>query len=491
MADESYSEASVSKLEVVSRVENFLLHRRALLDRWHTVATKNTDYARTNIESIASIDIVCRGHPPIHDPNFRQRGLTGDVVSNLRELYDCASTIKSTFDNALIGVAKRLGMPSQTWDGNSPEIAQSGLVLCPLKFAERATDKIRDKYTKIEPGPPESWLYDVVRATFICSTEEQMVTVCEQIQNFPSFEVVRIKNHFTNPFVSGFRDVQLTVRMMVKNKRGHLMYFICEVTVTHIALKDYEVEKNTLPLRRQFLSLFKGSQVKQEGILSALIKCQGEVSRILGQSSLSANTADSERVVSEALVAFAESELRDVPDDGGDDEVLECWVQALKYLSEYDGAVKVQEKVCKALVNRFEEDSLEVAEGLDELANLLKLQGKYDRAVSMFEKSIYVRNRIFGDKHPLVANSLCSMASVMYDQKKFATALPLHEQVLLIRRQVFGNKHPDVAASLVHLAGLMEVQGKIEEAKVGVLYFEISIKPSHLSAIEIMAVYIW
>jgi tetratricopeptide (TPR) repeat protein len=468
MADEAIAETPVSRLEVISRVENFLLHRRALLETWRAAidTTKNTDYTRSNIESIASIDIVCRGNPPIHDPNFRQRGLTGDVVSNLRELYDCASTIKSTFDNALIGVAKQLKMSNQMWDGNSPEIAQSGLVLCPLKLAERATDKIRDKYFKVEPGPPESWLYDVVRANFICNTEEQMVAVCEHIQNFPSFEVVRIKNHFTNPLVSGFRDVQLTVRMMVKNKRGHLMYFICEVTVTHVALKDYEVEHNTLPLRRQFFSLFQGSQTKQEGILSALIKCHAEISRIRAESAQLSNASDREKFISQALIVFAEGELRSVPEDGGDDEVLECWVQVLKYLGEHEGAVKIQEKVCKALVNRWEEDSLEVAEGLDELAYLLKLLGKYDRSVTMFEKSIYVRNRIFGDKHPLVANSLCSMASVMYEQKKFATALPLHEQVLLIRRQVYGNKHPDVASSLVHLAGLMEVQGKIEDAKV-------------------------
>ena len=435
MADELKNETPLSRVDILGRIENYLQHRKALMDIWQTHAYDGTAFdqqSKRSIESVASVDIVCRGDPPIHDPNFRQRGLNGDIVSNLRDLYDCAATIKSTFDNALLGIAKSLKMSSQSWDGYSPEVAQTGLTLCALKNAERATDKIKDKYMKIQPGPPESWLYDVVRASFICNTEDQMIAVCEQIQNFPSFEVVRIKNHFTRPFVSGFRDVQLTVRIMVKNKRGVLMYFICEVTVTHIALRDYEVENNTHLVRQQFASLFKGTPSRREGILAALMKCHREIGRVLASNERS-QSESSEKFLSDAIIAFVGEELKDVPTDGGDDEVLECWVETLKFLGEYEGAEIVQGRVLKALVHHFEDDSLEVAEGLDDLANILRLQGKYQASVQMYEKSIFVRTRILGEKHPLVANSLCAMAGVMYDQKKFAMALPLHEQVRVRR----------------------------------------------------------
>ena len=164
-------------IEIINNIKEFFYYKKKFLSL--LLINDNQE-----LDNISSMDIICRGYPPIYDPNFRQRGLNGDVVSNLKELYDCAHLMKPTFDNSLQRISDSLGLECRQEDVGSGmyTTGEVGLVLCSFKDLDKASDDVMKRYCHIDPGPPESWLYDVVTATFICESQEQICQVCDAIQ---------------------------------------------------------------------------------------------------------------------------------------------------------------------------------------------------------------------------------------------------------------------------------------------------------------------
>jgi tetratricopeptide (TPR) repeat protein len=559
-------------IESYHKIELFLQHKKELFKLWSTSSSSSSSHetptttptpppTRSNhhpLENISSMDIVCRGDPPIYDPNFRQRGLNGDIVTNFKQLYDCGLTAKITFDSILNKIAKSFHLKSYSWDGvhgtpspptggtgtsgpsssNSetsiPEMNEIGLILCPLKPAERATQKIQDLYSKIEPGPPESWLYDLVRASFICETESQLTSISDALQHSSLFEVIQIYNHFLTPYPSGYRVVVLNIRVQIKNKQGHTIPFICEVTLHHQQLRraylNYKYDAVEEDPERVLSSLLVRQETnigrmsrhiieqKNRNLVEIFDRLIVEVNQVKldEQTANSGGTLKEDFIIVECLLALAEVAFQQIqqsstttannnprvanssassitsntpppnsasPEVQDDDEEAEClirsWVDLLTFFHQYEWAEKYQRLLLiKYLVPKYSEDHAEVAEALDQLASILNQEGKHTLSIQLYEKSIYVKTRIYGERHGLVANTLYTMAEVMTGQGKYAMAIPLHEQVLLIRRQVYGNNHSSVGQSLESLGKLMEVQNKIEPAKVPNLVLPLVTRPA-------------
>jgi hypothetical protein len=364
--------------EVLENAQEFFVHRENFLSVFD-IDTFGS------VENVSSMDIVCRGYPPIYDPNFRQRGLNGDVVSSIRQLYECATTVKPTFDNALRRIAASVSMETRD-PPCSGDTALPGLVLCPLKALDKASEKVQRKYTAIDPGPPEAWLYDVVRASFICDSEAQIAAVCDSLQAFPSFEVVRIKNRFATPLVNGYRDIQLIVRLIVKNQLGHLVSFICEVCVTHASQTNYELSHpRAREVAEYFAPLLTGPADKNEA-LSALLEDFCEEAKRQQQQHQAGGEVDLVDLVSRLAAPHFEqgvaltsgtgnSSSRSLEDDDLD-FALENWVELLSFMQLYEEAERFQKVVLKVvmLIAGGEEDNPDVAEALDKHAMLLKLQ---------------------------------------------------------------------------------------------------------------------
>lgn len=460
-------------IDSYNKIESFLQNKSELLELWSSNHCQNTAFDHGGaVDGISNMDIVCRGEAPIYDPNFRQRGLNGDIVSNFRQLYDCGLAVKSTFDNHLNKIAKTLHMKSYSWDGYSNEIDDVGLIICPIKPSERATQKIQEKFQKIEPGPPESWLYDLVRASFVCNSENQIAEVCEALQrNFTSiFEVVQIFNHFITPYPSGYRNIVMNIRVKIKNKQGHVINFICEVVIHHVILRKYYVRQRVSE-GCYFLSsillteerLGHANLVRNDHVFNMLDKLIVEVNHIKLESSQQKSKGSKDlppswkedNIILQCLVALAEvryQDLQNAPplftrkspppnsnsplppqqteDYDEEESLIRSWVDILNFFHEYDWAEKYQRLLLiRHLVPKYSEDHAEVAEALDQLASILNHEGKHSMSIQLYEKSIYVKTRIFGERHGLVANTLYTMAEVMTGQGKYAMALPLHEQV--------------------------------------------------------------
>lgn len=163
--------------------------------------------------------------------------------------------------------------------------------------------------------------------------------------------MVRIKNRFTTPLVNGYRDIQLIVRLIVKNQLGHLVTFICEVCVTHTSQANYEI---THPRAREvsefFRPLLSGSVEKKEalcGLLEELVQAAKQERETEG--------ADSGGLVELVYRLSAPCYEQGSAEGGGGsasryleedlDFELENWVDLLSFMQLYEQAEKFQKVI--------------------------------------------------------------------------------------------------------------------------------------------------
>ena len=191
--------------------------------------------------------------------------------------------------------------------------------------------------------------------------------------------MVRIKNRFTSPQVNGYQDIQLIVRLVVKNQLGHLVSFICEVCVTHHLVAKFKItNKRSNEIDEYFKSLLMQSTSleKQEAICDHLQGLVDEVEECEKQQE-DVKYID---VVYRVASRYYEESLNECNDsthylDQDLDFVLENWVDILTFFELYEEAEKFQKMVVKIVIQiSGDEENVDVAEALDTHAKLLKLQ---------------------------------------------------------------------------------------------------------------------
>lgn len=63
-------------------------------------------------------------------------------------------------------------------------------------------------------------------------------------------------------------------------------------------------------------------------------------------------------------------------------------------MGEHDLAEKYLRKLLKLKVKSSGEESMDVADDLSVLGDILRSQGKYAQAVSLFEKAVFIKSRL-------------------------------------------------------------------------------------------------
>jgi len=90
----------------------------------------------------------------------------------------------------------------------------------------------------------------------------------------------------------------------------------------------------------------------------------------------------------------------------------------------------------------------DVAQSLNDLANLLALMGNAAGARPLLERALQIREQALESAHPDLAQTLNDLARLLMATGDYAGAQPLAERALRIREQALGPAHPDVAQSL-------------------------------------------
>ena len=150
---------------------------------------------------------------------MRQQTVTGQVVSNVDELFAAAEKAYPHFTELLREVGKAAGLSKAGL--TVPEV-ESGCFWAPLKSRERAGVKGEVDYGNREPGPGIAWVYDIVRGTLLFDDEGCCLAVLKYLDEAEGVEVIQIKNRFAEP-----------VHSYITHITSHSIRFFIHVMYTH------------------------------------------------------------------------------------------------------------------------------------------------------------------------------------------------------------------------------------------------------------------
>ena len=107
------------------------------------------------------------------------------MVRHVEELYKAAAASVDTFTSLL----------NEATSGTAAVVT-----VTPFKSQARVLEKARDDYGDREPGPPISWVYDVLRGAVVCPNEETILQVVDKLRSSAAqATVLRLKNRFVEP----------------------------------------------------------------------------------------------------------------------------------------------------------------------------------------------------------------------------------------------------------------------------------------------------
>jgi serine/threonine protein kinase/tetratricopeptide (TPR) repeat protein len=133
-------------------------------------------------------------------------------------------------------------------------------------------------------------------------------------------------------------------------------------------------------------------------------------------------------------------------------------------LAAYDKA-EAMHTAALALRRKSNPESRQVAESLNDLANVFYRQGKLAKAQATHEEALALRKRLLGNRSVEVASSLGNLANVLRDQGKLREAETMQREALALRKELLGTNSNDTAISLGNLAGVLSLEGKLKEGE--------------------------
>ncbi len=107
----------------------------------------------------------------------------------------------------------------------------------------------------------------------------------------------------------------------------------------------------------------------------------------------------------------------------------------------------------------------QLANSLNNLANVQRTQGKFEEAESNYKRAVIILENSVGPRHPALATVLNNLAVLYRKQGKYSEAEPLYRRALTIVEKALGPTHRNVAMSLNNLGVLYQKQGNYSEAE--------------------------
>ena len=373
------------------------------------------------------------------DDAMRQCNLEGRVVSSIEELYQSAKLAHSIFSHQLFALVDSF-----------PDLKLKSEKICvaPLKKEDRALEKAVDDYGKRVDGPGISWLFDIVRGSIFCDSPEQIVEVVNAIHSLaPAIQVVRLKNRFQEPTPSGFRDVNMNLRIEVAPGVFHT----CELQVHHYKIFAFSKLNHSHDDYEFFRVYFAGSSESVK-MRSDLFKKSGFFDSLASfkEDHLSRDLATTD---AQLLLSIVDMAVRHE-----DEGYLESLRELLDVMSELALCERVA--VCLVKLSRAKEDNdAGTASSLNTLGALLVRQGKLDEARPFFEDSKRVYEACLGKTHPNTALSFDSLGTLLLELGELDQAHELLVESLEIRRATLGEGHIYTATAMCNLGSLYRKQG--------------------------------
>lgn len=176
--------------EFLNTANNYLDCRAKLdakydeVDEFHRIAKFIVSTDSGGIQAEDTID------PNVFKAEYQQQSVSGKPVETLDELYEAATKCQPVYEKLIRYLVARVSQACNV-DESSVD-----LKIMPLKSRQRSVNKSNDDYKDRVPGPPVSWLYDIVRGSIRFSTADQVLKCLEIMKEDASIHVVKAKNRY-------------------------------------------------------------------------------------------------------------------------------------------------------------------------------------------------------------------------------------------------------------------------------------------------------
>ncbi|CAJ1957636.1 unnamed protein product [Cylindrotheca closterium] len=362
---------------------------------------------------------------------YQQQSTEWEPVKDICELYAAAEMIRPVYMEkveSLVAQVKEI-------HGEGSKIK---IKIPPLKGKERAMAKAEDDYGNRDPGPAVSWLYDIVRGSVLFSSADCLLTCVRLIKEDESIHIVKSKNRFANPTLTGYRDWNLQIKIEEPEEEFE---HVCELQLHHESIKELSISSHSHHYYEFFRKYFAGATDTLTDRLEDLkIVAGGDKLDGAFLNQLLEETGDLER-------------LKRLADLFGD------------FLCEFQWTNKVYAKILKQqLADASQEDSFNIAMTINNLANNFQQQGKLKEAYSMYEQVLQLNKTAFGEDHASIAVTLTNMANAKSRQGKSGEAMALYQESLEMKQRNLGHDDSSVAETLNNVGNALHKQGKWDDA---------------------------
>ena len=450
---------------------------RGKMDEMYRMLDPNRTLETFNLETDSNgIEIENKTHPRFKT-EYQQRSIDGNPPETMSKLYEAARIAEPIFKERIIRIvdAANEALPGIQEDAVEAKFTRT------LKGMKRAQEKADDDYSRRVPGPSISWLYDIVRGSILCSEADALLKVLELIQKDPSIHIVKAKNRFRNPTLSGYRDFNLCIQIDTKHGFKH----ICEIQIHLDSLKNLAERLNSHKFYEYFRTYFSGATTTLKERLDDLeIITKGETLNEGNVRALLKTIKDEERL--ERLASLFGEHLHE------SSWALKIYLRILEIqLSKHGREHANVSATCHAIGNillnqgKFVgslsmlrlsldiqkmigrgEDNPFVIETYNGVANVMQRRGEYDEAMDIYLNLLECYKKTIGEKNISAASIYNNMGIVLDAQDKPNEAMEKYRKALEIYENEYGDNHSSVAILCNNIGLILKIQGELDEAMI-------------------------
>lgn len=428
---------------------------------------------------------------------YQQRDADGEPAQNLGEVYEAAYQIKQSLRDLLDSMVDKV----KGLDYIDAKIVE-------LKPRDAANDKAREEYLTRTPGPPETWMYDILRASVTCKTVKQMESVNKFLTK--KAHIVQAKNRFITPAFSGYRDLLYHVLLDWPYKEG--VQFVAEIQVHHKDVLNLEKMFGLVNHYKYFRPIFAGPSRSVIQTLRDLDKLQkaGKVNDSLVKKILASDDPDQLFVFGKlfnlklenyeiALHIYSRALQLQISSIGEVHPKTAAIYQDIGIvqanLGDFDQALRSLQKCLEIQEEIFGSYSPEVAITRSHLGHTIVERGddgdellEHRGALQQYRKALVIREKCLGEDHLDVAGSYQNIGQSLCKLGDFQGALAAYRESLSILESLLGENHANVAVAHSLLGNVLheqgDFQGAMEEYSFALAIREEVFGKSHITTAE-------
>ena len=367
---------------------------------------------------------------------YQQQDAEGQPATNLGEIYESAYQIKQSLRDLLDTMVDKV----------------KGLDYCDAKIVDLkprdvANKKAREEYLTRQPAPPETWMYDILRASVTCKTMKQMESVNKFLTR--KAHIVQVKNRFVKPAFSGYRDLLYHVRLDWEYKEN--VQFVAEIQVHHQETNSLESMYGLLNHYKYFRPIFSGPSRSVAETMKDLkvIQKAGKIDDMLIENILQSDDPDQLYVYGKLFFLKLEN---------------------------FNVALAIYSRVLNLQVSLIGEIHPKTSATYQDIGMVQAKLGNFDQALRSLQTCLEISENVFGHHHPEIAICRSYLGDVIVQRGddgdellEHRGALQQYKKALVIREKCLGEDHLDVAASYQNIGQSLCKLGDFQGALAGTL----------------------